>query len=1080
MAFGWILNKIAGDYNEKQLAKIRPLVGKINSFYEDRHALSDDQIKAKTQEFKDRLAKGETLESLLPEAFATVKQACKRMVGMEITVKGDTLTWQMVPYDVQLIGWIVLHNSKIAEMRTGEGKTLVATLPAYLNALTGNGVHIVTVNDYLASRDAEWMGYVYNRLGLTVGAVTKGMALNVRREEYAKDITYVENAELGFDYLRDNLAKTMKDRNLIWRPLNYAIIDEVDSILIDEARTPLIISQASEEPTEKYTYYAQLVTLLTPSKQRKRVKKWFLQEMMQDVKKGEVEEIEDDGDYHIDEKTKSATLSSAWIKKLEWLLKVENLYKDLWFQEIHHIENALKAQAVYHRDKDYLIKDDQILIVDENTGRVMPGRRFNQGLHQALEAKEKVKVQRESRTLATITYQNFFKQYKKLSGMTGTAQTEAEEFEQIYQLEVLQIPTNEEIIRVDNNDMVYFNQDAKWKAVVEYIKFYHQAWLPILIGTSSIQTSELVSGILNKMTLPHYVLNAKFHEQEANIVKNAGKKASIVVATNMAWRGTDIKLEAWLMETVAQNYANRMLRTLNDGKAITAALYSSYEFELTIDALEKAFNVTNEQIRKAEQQKLAFAQWTLKINFNKSKKSKEDIFAELVLEPTATKEVNNPMEYKNLYYGLFILGTEKHDSRRIDNQLRGRAWRQGDPGVSQFFVAMDDEIMRKMGGDKIQAVARLMLSKEDLENMAFTQKQFTNSIQKAQKQMEGRHFGIRKHLFDYDSVINKQRTTIYGKRDDILLRTQQEEDALATENTNKDAEQHPITFTIVDEIKHFIEEYVDGLITSYASQKPWDRDEMIDSLEQVTTMTFTEADFSDVQNNEMKLREKLVTLLHKQLEANTAKGDPVKIGSVYSRVYLTVIDKYRMEHIDEMQYLREKVWLYGYAQIDPLVIYKKESFEKFQRLLATIKKETLADIFRVDFSAQQSTDQIVQQLTSEDGTVNMMQLLKAVTSQLKGRSPQAVRAAAKAANKWDAILVENSTNQATTNTVDTEGVEVLEIDESKAGLMEGVVMAPQKLRPNDKVSVKYADGRIVETKYKKVKDDIDAGKATII
>ncbi len=1091
MPFSRILNKIAGNYNEKQLAEISPLITKINNFYNDRHELTDAQIQAKTQEFKDRLAKGETLDSLLPEAFATVKQACKRLVGTEITVKGDTLTWQMIPYDVQLVGGIVLHNSQIAEMRTGEGKTLVATLPAYLNALSGEGVHIVTVNDYLASRDAEWMGYVYQRLGLTVGAVTKGTEIQTRREQYDKDITYVENSELGFDYLRDNLAKSMKERNLIRRPLNYAIIDEVDSILIDEARTPLIISQASDEPTEKYQYYAELVTLLTPSTIKKKVKKWFLQELVSDIKK-ESDEEEDNGDYHIDEKTKSVTLSSSGIRKIEGILKVENLYKDLGYQEIHHIENALRAQAVYHRDKDYLVRDDQILIVDENTGRVMPGRRFNQGLHQALEAKEKVKVQRESRTLATITYQNFFKQYKKLSGMTGTAQTEAEEFEQIYELEVMQIPTNESIIRVDNNDMVYFNQDAKWKAVVEYIKFYHQMWLPILIGTSSIKTSELVSGILDKMTLPHYVLNAKFHEQEANIVKNAGKKDSIVVATNMAWRGTDIKLEEWLMEYIATNYAQWMKRMIDEKKTVSATVFSSREFELTIDAMEKVFGVSNEQIRKSEQQKLALTNGTIKIVFNTSKRAKEDVFAEIIIEPTTELSTKTALEQKNFYYGLFILGTEKHDSRRIDNQLRGRAGRQGDPGVSQFFVAMDDEIMRKMWGDKIQAVARLMLSKEDLEDMAFTQKQFTNSIEKSQKQMEGWHFGIRKHLFDYDSVINKQRTSIYGKRDEILLKAQQEEEMdAAAKTTTTDMTTTATTSTatktpsptpanklsIVEEIKGFIKEFIEGVTKAYASYRPWNMAELLDEVEQVIAAKLSKDDFTWLANEQV-LEWRLEQQLYDIFDTKFKGADPKKLNNLCRRIYLTVIDRYWMEHIDEMQYLREKVSLYGYAQIDPLVVYKKESFEKFQRLLSTIKKETLADLYRVDITTPQSAEQMAQQVLSEGGSLNMVDLLKVVTSQLKGNSSSM--------KKWSVTATVSSSAQAAITTAkgvkNDEWVEVYEVEENevRGGLMEWVVKPPQKLRPNDKVSVRYSDGRTLETKYKKVKDDIDSGKASVL
>lgn len=435
----------------------------------------------------------------------------------------------MVPYDVQLLGGIVLHNGAISEMKTGEGKTLVATLPVYLNALEGKGVHVVTVNDYLASRDSQQMGFLYERLGLSCGSVVKGTPIHLRREEYGKDITYVENSELGFDYLRDNLTRTLNERNVIWRPLNFAIVDEVDSILIDEARTPLIISQPSAEPTEKYAYYSKIVRMLTPCSGKKKTPKGFLAEVL-----NKEEEQEEDGDYYIDEKNKNVTLSGQGITKLEKILNVENLYKDFGFDEIHHIENALKAQACYHDNKDYIVHEGEILIVDEHTGRTMPGRRYSEGLHQAIEAKENVNIQRESQTLATITYQNFFKLYKKLAGMTGTATTEGEEFEKIYDLEVLSIPTNRTVIRVDQNDKVYFNQNAKRNAVVDYIKFYHEAGVPILIGTSSIHTSELVSNILRDIQVQHYVLNAKFHQQEAEIVSNAGKMNSVVVATNMA------------------------------------------------------------------------------------------------------------------------------------------------------------------------------------------------------------------------------------------------------------------------------------------------------------------------------------------------------------------------------------------------------------------------------------------------------------------------------------------------------------------------------------------------------------------
>ena len=571
--------------------KINELKGKVEETPIENRETIFTQIDKLEKDVLERFEKA--LDEVMPEAFSIVKSTARRFAENEtiaveatdfdrdlaathdfVQIEGDKaiyqnhwmaggneVTWNMVHYDVQLFGGVVLHQGKIAEMATGEGKTLVATLPVFLNALTGNGVHVVTVNDYLASRDSEWMAHVYTWLGLTVGSVTKGTPLQIRRGEYAKDITYVENSELGFDYLRDNLVKSLAERSLTWRPLNFAIVDEIDSILIDEARTPLIISQAREEPTEKYSYYAQVVNLLSPCSGKKKVSKGFIQEVLNDEYGKEQEE---DGDYYIDEKTKTAQLSGKGIAKLEEILKVENIYKDMGYGEIHHIENALKAKAVYIKDKDYIISNGEVLIVDEHTGRTMPGRRFSEGLHQAIEAKEQVQIQRESQTMATITYQNFFKQYAKLSGMTGTASTEGEEFNKIYELEVVIVPTNKPILRVDMNDKVYFNQHTKWKFVKDYIKFYHEIGQPILIGTADIATSEYVSRLLDKEAITHYVLNAKFHEQEANIVSNAGKYKSVVVATNMAGRGTDIKLEEGLNEKMAQNYLKFFLKNLKN------------------------------------------------------------------------------------------------------------------------------------------------------------------------------------------------------------------------------------------------------------------------------------------------------------------------------------------------------------------------------------------------------------------------------------------------------------------------------------------------------------------------------------
>lgn len=579
-----LVNLVAGDYNSKQLKKIQPLIVQINERYERFDDLSDQEIQSKTDEFKQRVIQWESVDQLLPEAFAVVKQACKRMIGTEMIVKEKKIVWDMVPYDVQLIGGIILHQGMIAEMRTGEGKTLVAVAPVYLNALTGNPVHVVTVNDYLASRDAERMWYVYRWLWLTIWSITKHTPLHLHKSEYEKDIIYIENTELWFDYLRDNLETQKDARRLLNRWLHFAIVDEADSVLIDEARTPMIMSQANDDPVDKYFTYAQIIQNLTPCSSKKKVSKWFIADIMSNDEKNEQEEV--DGDYYIDEKTKSATLSEQGIDRLEKLLGVEHLYRDLWYDEIHHIENALLAKAVYENGKDYIVQSNEVLIVDENTGRTMPGRRFQWWLHQAIEAKESMKPKQEAKTIATITYQNFFKLYKKISWMTGTALTEAEEFEKIYNLETISIPTNRVVIRNDKPDKVFFDQQAKWSAVVDTVKFYHEVGVPLLIGTSSVHTSELVSDLLRRNNINHYVLNAKYHDQEATIISNAGKLGSVVVATNMAGRGTDIKLEPILNEEVSKHYALWIKKQIDQGKKLKLTVYSEDEYQLVMKALQ--------------------------------------------------------------------------------------------------------------------------------------------------------------------------------------------------------------------------------------------------------------------------------------------------------------------------------------------------------------------------------------------------------------------------------------------------------------------------------------------------------------
>ncbi len=1024
--FGKIISLIAGDYNQKQLNKLRPLIKKINDYSTQFDTLSDDQIKAKTQEFKERLLKWETLDDILPEAFAAVKQACKRMVGSEVEVKGEMLLWNMVPYDVQLLGGIILHKWIIAEMKTGEGKTLVAVMPVYLNALTGKWVHVVTVNDYLASRDAQWMWHVYSRLWLTCGCVTKTIPLHKRREEYSKDITYIENSELGFDYLRDNLVKSMKERSLVRRPLNYAIVDEIDSILIDEARTPLIISEPNAEATEKYMYYAQIAKTLIPCTSKKKVSKWLLQELLTDVKSGK--DQEEDGDYYIDEKTKSASLSWRGITRLEWILKVENLYKDLGYEEIHHIENAVRAQAVYEKDKEYIVKDSEVLIVDEHTGRTMPGRRFSEWLHQAIEAKEGVKIQKESKTLATITYQNFFKQYKKLGGMTGTALTEGEEFEKIYELSVLEIPTNRPTIRVDRNDKVYYNESIKWKFVKQHIQFAHDIGQPILIGTANIATSEYVSRILEKDAITHYVLNAKFHEQEAHIVSQSGKYKSVVVATNMAGRGTDIKLEQWLNDKLADNYAKRIKKqTLTEKKSLSIDIYSSTEFDLTMDCMKREFGINDELIKQAEKDRVSHNGIMMKIKFNRSRKLNTEIFVELLCKPIDSSSTE--ILHQDFHYGLFILGTEKHESRRIDNQLRGRAGRQGDPGVSVFFVALDDLIMRKMWWERIQWVAAMLLGKSGLDDLELSQKQFTSSIVRSQKQMEGWHFGMRKHLFDYDSVINKQRQAIYKKRDDILA-------------SETDIE---LRKYLVEQIKLEIEENMSDIIRQQIAnaivlgQSPAQFLRVMDKefslkLEHKQSKSFEEMTFEQLQPE-------LSLFMLDQLKAKFAMMDVDRLYQIFKDVYLYHLDTLWVKHLDDMEYLRDKVGLMWYAQLDPLVVYKSEAFEKFQILLYRLKFDVTAYIAGIDFAMVQQQDQSQQVvMANSQSEAEYLKMLQKVSSEVKDI-------------KFEKPVIKESEKMVYEN---SEGFEVFEVDEKNQPKWtpdvfdESVIPQPgAKARPND-------------------------------
>ena len=1029
--FNRLTNLIWWDYNQKQINTLRPIVNKINERYDKFEWLSDEEIKAKTNEFKERLNKWETLDNILPEAFAVVKQACKRMVWETYDVKWEKQTWNMIPYDVQLLWWIILHQWKIAEMKTWEWKTLVAAAPVYLNALSGKWVHVVTVNDYLASRDAQWIWYLYQWLGLTVWSVVKWTPLQRRREEYSKDITYVENSELWFDYLRDNLVQTMERRNLIWRPLNFAIVDEIDSILIDEARTPLIISEAREEPTEKYTYYANIVNALTPCSGKKKVSKWLLNELVND----EPKEQEEDWDYYIDEKTKTASLSGKWIAKLEQLLHVENLYKDFWFEEIHHIENALRAKAVYIRDVDYIVSNGEVLIVDEHTGRTMPWRRFSEGLHQAIEAKENVQIQRESQTMATITYQNFFKQYTKLAGMTGTAATEAEEFQKIYELEVVIVPTNKPVLRVDKHDKVYFNQQIKRKFVKDYIKFYHEIGQPILIWTADIATSEYVSRILEKDAITHYVLNAKFHEQEAHIVANAGKYQSVVVATNMAWRGTDIKLEEWLNEKMAANYAKWCAKQLKNQIALRINVYSKKEYELTINAIKDCLGLDDNDISKAEKELIIKNE--LKINIQKSKKRSDQTnpYAKIRIEST---QWSKELVEKDFHYGLFILWTEKHESRRIDNQLRWRAGRQWDPGVSVFFVALDDTLMRKMWWERIQAMAWMLLSKEDLAELELTQKQFTSSITRSQKEIEAWHFSTRKHLFDYDSVIDKQRKRIYFMRDSIIEANEDEEKKSERIKTTKQQ------FMLDSQ-----EILNNQILTAEASGQSCEDLLLVLSkefwleIDETQKAEYMKMDFKTLTNS---LDRRLVEYFTNTWDSY----DQNLLFNILRDINLQVIDKLRVAHIDDMQYLKDKVWFMWYAQMDPLIVYKQESFEKFEQLQQNIKIDTTTKLMRIDYNAVAQQQEAQSQLLEiVQDNPELMEKLKEASKQFWWTIPVQI------SKRWDKVIL-STWNKKEDNDPrkmifeDEDWIEIFDADDIQNKKREWAILpTKKKIRPND-------------------------------
>jgi len=816
-----VLGKIFGTAHERQMKRLQPAVDQVNALESKMQGLSDAELAGKTTEFKERIAKGETLDALLPEAFAVCREASKRVLGMR-------------HYDVQLIGGMVLHSGSIAEMRTGEGKTLVATLPVYLNALSGKGVHVVTVNDYLVRRDAEWMGRLYGFLGLTTAVVVPNQDEREKKAAYRADITYCTNNELGFDYLRDNMKFDLED--YVQRELNYAIVDECDSILIDEARTPLIISGPAEDSTDKYAIINSIIPHLKL-----------------------------DVDFTMEEKTRTVSLTEDGNHHCEELLKVDNLYDPQHIEMLHHIYQGLKAHHLYQKDVDYMVKDDEIIIVDEFTGRLMEGRRWSDGLHQAVEAKEGVKVKNENQTLATITFQNYFRMYSKMAGMTGTAETEAVEFHKIYNLGVTVIPTNRPIQRADEQDVVYKNINAKYNAIVEDINERAAKGQPVLVGTVSIEKSELISRHLSKFGVAHKVLNAKHHEKEADIVSQAGRKAAVTIATNMAGRGTDI---------VLGGNAESMAKHINADE-------SSEEFKAAIAKFKGQCESEKQDVIKAG--------------------------------------------------GLYIIGTERHESRRIDNQLRGRSGRQGDPGESRFYLSLDDDLMRKFNGERIQKIMNTLNVPDDEPIMAGM---VTRSIESAQRRVEGHNFDIRKHLLEYDDVMNKQRQVIYGLRRDVLMGVM-----------------------VDDIIREMLGEVTSQILDTFASEERRKEEWNLDGLAIALNQQFGAQIDSEKLDG---LAADQITTIVKDAVGKRLESQIAHLGQFYPQVQkmllLQSIDQRWKEHLQRIDQLREWINLRAYAQKDPLVEYKQEAFNMFQEMNFFVKTDTMEKLFKIQLVTQQSAD----------------------------------------------------------------------------------------------------------------------------
>ena len=851
-----LFTKVFGTYSQRELKSIYPIVDKITALEEDYKKLTDAELQAKTPEFKARLTQGETLDDILPEAFATVREAADRVLGMR-------------PYPVQLVGGIVLHQGRIAEMKTGEGKTLVATLPAYLNALTGEGVHIVTVNDYLAKRDSEWMGKVHRFLGLTVGLIIHDMKKEERQKAYQSDITYGTNNEMGFDYLRDNMALYANEQ--VQRGHAFAIVDEVDSILIDEARTPLIISGMGEKSTQLYDMAEMFAS---------RLKKFVVVET--DDKEEEATDI--DADYVVDEKGKSVTLTARGIKKAEEFFHLDNLSDPENSTIAHHINQAIRAHGIMKRDVDYVVKDGEVVIVDEFTGRLMFGRRYSEGLHQAIEAKEHLSVQRESKTLATITFQNYFRLYRKLSGMTGTALTEEEEFATIYALDIIEIPTNRPIARIDNEDSVYKTENGKYRAVIQQVKACHAKGQPVLVGTVSIEKNELLGKMLTREGIKHNLLNAKNHEKEAEIVAQAGQFGAVTVATNMAGRGTDIMLGG-NAEYMAKNDLRKA--GLSDELIAEATGYAETDNQEILDA------------RK--------------------------LFADKLAQHKA--EIAGEADKVRAAGGLFIIGTERHDSRRIDNQLRGRAGRQGDPGETRFYISLEDDLMRLFGGDRVTSIMERMDIDEDTP---IESKMLSRAIEQAQTTVESRNFQTRKSVLEYDDVMNKQREIIYGQRKQVL-------DGM--------------------DVKGIIMGMMNGAIANLVHNAFVGADhldmaacrELLRSVEGVYFTKYT------VRIDEAQLpsmtAEDFIDLFTQAAadfyEKKEQEITPPIMRELERVVLLRVVDEYWMEHIDAMQDLRQGIRLRAYAQTNPVDAYKKESLEMFEEMIDAMKEETVRRLYSV-------------------------------------------------------------------------------------------------------------------------------------